>query len=118
MDGELDEASTELVRRHMGVCEECTLKFAALEDQEEQLARALVHDPGEEFFESFAADVERQLPPGKESGSKPRTSPAVAPAAALRPAAASKPPPASIPSGGAMPPPPVPPPAPTSPPRA
>ena len=28
MDGELNEASTELVRRHMGACEECTLKFA------------------------------------------------------------------------------------------
>jgi hypothetical protein len=70
MDGELNEASTELVRRHMGACEECTLKFASLEIQEDLLSRALVHDPGEEFFERFAADVARQIPGGKESGAK------------------------------------------------
>lgn len=70
MDGELNEASTELVRRHMGACEECTLKFAALEVQEDLLSRALVHDPGDEFFQKFAADVERQIPAGKDSGGK------------------------------------------------
>jgi len=63
MDGELNEVSTELVRRHMGACEECTLKFAALEEQEEQLSHALVHEPGDDFFDRFAAEVERQLPP-------------------------------------------------------
>ena len=70
MDGELNEVSTELVRRHMGTCEECTLKFAALEEQEEQLSQALVHEPGDDFFDRFAAEVERQLPasPGPKRG--------------------------------------------------
>ncbi|HKW50195.1 MAG TPA: zf-HC2 domain-containing protein [Candidatus Eisenbacteria bacterium] len=71
MDGELNEVSTELVRRHMGVCEECTLKFAALEEQEEQLSHALVHEPGDDFFDGFAAEVERQLPAGKRGSSSP-----------------------------------------------
>jgi hypothetical protein len=82
MDGELNEVSNELVRRHMGLCEECTLKFAALEEQEEQLAHALVHEPGEEFFDRFAAEVERLLPP--ETGRRRGASSPAARAAALR----------------------------------
>lgn len=70
MDGELNEASTELVRRHMGACEECTLKFAQLEIQEDLLSKALVHDPGDEFFEKFTEDVAKQIPAAKGS-SKP-----------------------------------------------
>lgn len=92
MDGELNEASTELVRRHMGACEECTLKFAALEEQEELLARAIVHDPGDEFFESFTAEVERHLLGAKESGGKSGASSATARARAAR--TAPTPPPA------------------------
>ena len=87
MDGELNEVSTELVRRHMGACEECTLKFAALEEQEEHLSHALVHEPGDEFFERFAAAVERQLPQGKESASKRGATSPASRAAALREAA-------------------------------
>jgi hypothetical protein len=87
MDGELNEVSTELVRRHMGACEECTLKFAALEEQEEQLSAALVHEPGDEFFDRFAAEVERQLPPGKEPVSKRGSTSPAKRAAALREAA-------------------------------
>ena len=70
MDGELNEASTELVRRHMGACEECTLKFAQLEIQEDLLSKALVHDPGDEFFEQFTEAVGKQIPSTKGS-SKP-----------------------------------------------
>ncbi len=70
MDGELNEASTELVRRHMGACEECTLKFAQLEIQEDLLSKALVHDPGDEFFERFTEAVGKQIPSTKGS-SKP-----------------------------------------------
>jgi putative zinc finger protein len=86
MDGELNEVSTELVRRHMSLCEECTLKFAALEEQEERLSHALVHEPGDEFFHRFAADVELQLPTGKEWKRGGASSPAVR-AAAVREAA-------------------------------
>ena len=93
MDGELNEVSTELVRRHMGLCEECTLKFAALEVQEEHLSQALVHEPGDDFFDRFAAEVERQLAPGKESkrGPSPLASRAAAVREAARKAAASTP---------------------------
>ena len=85
MDGELNEVSTELVRRHMGVCEECTLKFAALEEQEEQLSHALVHEPGDDFFDRFAGEVERQLPAG--SGPRRGSSSPAARAAGVREAA-------------------------------
>ena len=85
MDGELNEVSTELVRRHMGACEECTLKFAALEVQEEQLSQALVHEPGDDFFDRFPAEVERQLPPGP--GPKRGSSSPASRAAAVREAA-------------------------------
>ena len=85
MDGELNEVSTELVRRHMGACEECTLKFASLEVQEEQLSQALVHEPGDDFFDRFAAEVERQLPPGP--GQKRGSSSPASRAAAVREAA-------------------------------
>ncbi|HYR69024.1 MAG TPA: zf-HC2 domain-containing protein, partial [Candidatus Dormibacteraeota bacterium] len=84
MDGELNEVSTELVRRHMGMCEECTLKFAALEEQEEQLLHALVHEPGDDFFDRFAGDVERLLP---ASGSRRGSSSPASRAAAIREAA-------------------------------
>jgi hypothetical protein len=69
MDGEL-VGLTELVRRHMGACEECTLKFAQLEIQEDLLSKALVHDPGDEFFEQFTEAVGKQIPMAKGS-SKP-----------------------------------------------
>ncbi len=96
MDGELNEASTELVRRHMGTCEECTLKFAALEEQEELLARTLVHDPGDEFFERFTADVQRQLTGAKETGGRSGTSSVAARAKAARTAPAPAPPRAAV----------------------
>ncbi len=61
LDGELAEASTELVRRHLAACEECTLRFGALEEQDEVLTRALTEDPDDEFFRSFASDVENAI---------------------------------------------------------
>lgn len=104
MDGELNEASTELVRRHMGACEECTLKFASLEVQEDLLSRALVHDPGDEFFAEFTAAVERQIPTGKDSGAKPASlaaarpsPPRATPTPAAKPAAQAAPPAAGPP---------------------
>lgn len=57
LDRELPESSTELVRRHLEACQECTLWFAAIRDQEAVLDRILVHDPGEEFFARFADEV-------------------------------------------------------------
>ncbi len=53
LDGELAEASTELVRRHLSQCSECTERFALIEAQEEILECLLNHDPGEAFFDYF-----------------------------------------------------------------
>ena|SRR5688572_8105035 len=57
IDGELPEASVELVRLHLSSCVECAERFGYLEDQEEALARLLVNDPGDEFFADFAERV-------------------------------------------------------------
>lgn len=57
LDRELPESSTELVRRHLDGCEECTRRFAAFREQEAILDRVLAHDPGEEFFARFANQV-------------------------------------------------------------
>ena len=65
LDGELQEASTELVRMHMASCDECTLTFARAEEQVEQLSRVLTHDPGAEYFEGFVADVDSLIRTGK-----------------------------------------------------
>jgi hypothetical protein len=57
LDRELPESSTELVRRHLEGCAECTLRFDAFREQEGILDRVLVHDPGEGFFSGFADRV-------------------------------------------------------------
>lgn len=72
LDRELPESSTELVRRHLDACKECTLWFAAFREQEAVLDRVLTHDPGEEFFTGFADKVL----------GAPKTGPVSAPASA------------------------------------
>lgn len=57
IDGELAEASAELVRRHLSSCLECTERFALLEAQDEVLFRILSDDPEEEFFQSLSASI-------------------------------------------------------------
>ena len=57
IDGELAEASAELVRRHLSTCLECTERFALLEAQDEVLFRILGDDPEEEFFQSLSASI-------------------------------------------------------------
>jgi anti-sigma factor RsiW len=58
LDGELTEASTELVRLHLSQCAACTERFARMEAQEENLVRLLRHDPGEAFFEFFRSAID------------------------------------------------------------
>jgi hypothetical protein len=57
LDRELPESSTELVRRHLEGCAECSLRFGAFREQEAILDRVLTHDPGEDFFSGFADRV-------------------------------------------------------------
>ena len=65
LDGELTEASAELVRLHLASCETCTLSFARAEEQFAQLAQVLTHDPGPDFFADFAGEVESLIRTGK-----------------------------------------------------
>jgi len=73
LDGELVETSTEIVRRHLAECGECTLKFATLEEQEQELAPSLSHDPDDAFFERLAISVEEAIP--QESATPGKTEP-------------------------------------------
>ena len=98
LDGELTEASTELVRLHLASCEDCTLAYARAEEQAEQLARVLAHDPGAEYFAGFAATVEQLIHVGKvEPQPKNRSArvvpvePAPAPAPAVESSATERP---------------------------
>lgn len=86
IDGELPEASVELVRLHLSSCLECTERFGHIEEQESALARLLVHAPGDPFFERFTERVLGPIPVKK-------TEPAAAVTKA-EPAVAKKPEPA------------------------
>ena len=66
IDGELAEASAELVRRHLSLCLECTERFALLEAQDEVLLRILGDDPEEEFFQSLSASIPLGTPAAVE----------------------------------------------------
>ena len=57
LDGELTDASIELVRRHLSECDACTVNFARIEGQEEILARVLVDEPDDDFFQQMSASI-------------------------------------------------------------
>ncbi|HET7498859.1 MAG TPA: zf-HC2 domain-containing protein [Candidatus Eisenbacteria bacterium] len=102
IDAELPEASVELVRLHLSSCLECTERFGHIEEQEGALARLLVNDPGDPFFERFAErvlgpePVEKAKPvkkpePVKEAGPVPKAEPVKKPEPPLLVAAAEAP---------------------------
>lgn len=66
LDGELAEASAELVRRHLSECLECTERFAKLEAQDEILIRILADDPQEEFFQCLSVSIPLGQPASAE----------------------------------------------------
>jgi hypothetical protein len=49
------------VELHLEACAECRAALAALEAQDRRLAAASMFDPGDAYFESFAARVEERL---------------------------------------------------------
>ncbi|MGE5179566.1 MAG: zf-HC2 domain-containing protein, partial [Bacteroidota bacterium] len=67
IDRELPESSTELVRRHLDSCEECTRRFGDLQEQEAILNQVLVHDPGAAFFVHFPDLVLEEEAKARES---------------------------------------------------
>lgn len=61
LDGELHGRAAEEAERHLAACAECREALAELTAQEAVLRPALTHDPGEAYFESFAARVEDRV---------------------------------------------------------
>jgi hypothetical protein len=52
---------SEEIERHLAECAQCRNALAALTDQDRFLVAALAHDPGDEYFTTFAARVEDRL---------------------------------------------------------
>jgi hypothetical protein len=61
LDDALRGNTREAADRHLAACAECRAALAALAAQDAQLGQALHHDPGEAYFESFAARVEDRI---------------------------------------------------------
>jgi len=56
-DGALEGRARGEAERHLSACAECRAALAGLVAQDRTLASALGHDPGEAYFEEFAAHV-------------------------------------------------------------
>ena len=61
LDGALTGAARERAERHLAECDDCRAAVAALAAQEDLLRPALEHDPGDAYFETFAARVEDRI---------------------------------------------------------
>ncbi len=61
LDGTLTGRALEEADRHLATCARCRDALAALTEQDEALASALSHDPGEAYFATFPARVEDRL---------------------------------------------------------
>jgi hypothetical protein len=61
LDGALEPAAREGAERHLAECAACRDALAALASQDQALRSALEHDPGEAYFETFAARVEDRI---------------------------------------------------------
>ena len=72
LDGALDARPREEAERHLAGCAACRDALADLAAQDQMLQRALEHDPGEEYFESFAARVEDRVRAGGLRGAQQR----------------------------------------------
>lgn len=72
LDGALDGRAREVAERHLAGCAACREALADLTAQDHLLQRALEHDPGEAYFESFAARVEDRVRAGGLSGAQQR----------------------------------------------
>lgn len=91
LDNELPVASVELVRLHLSSCLECTERFGLIEEQEGALARLLVNDPGDRYFEEFTDRVFGPKRAAPEAVPPPVPRPALAaPSPAPRPALAPR----------------------------
>lgn len=75
LDGRLAPDRTVAAERHLDDCRACRESLAALSAQDEALGRALEHDPGEAYFESFADRVAMRVAEGGSRGAAPAGTP-------------------------------------------
>lgn len=75
LDGRLAPDRTVAAERHLDDCRACRESLAALSAQDEALGRALEHDPGEAYFESFADRVAMRVAEGGARGAAPAAPP-------------------------------------------
>lgn len=61
LDGVLENAARERAERHLAECAQCRKALADLAAQDTALRPLLEHDPGEAYFENFAARVEDRI---------------------------------------------------------
>jgi anti-sigma factor RsiW len=61
LDGELRGHARERADRHLAECATCRESLERLTAEDRALASALVHEPGDEYFEGFAARVQERL---------------------------------------------------------
>ena len=61
LDDALHGEARERAERHLAECATCREALAALADQEATLREVLKHDPGEAYFQTFAARVEDRI---------------------------------------------------------
>ena len=61
LDGALSDGERERAERHMAECATCRDALAALAAQDRALTPLLEHDPGDAYFQSFAARVEDRI---------------------------------------------------------
>ena len=61
LDDALHGEARERAERHLAGCASCRDALRALADQDASLRSALTHDPGEAYFQGFAARVEDRI---------------------------------------------------------
>jgi hypothetical protein len=61
LDGAESAATRAETERHLAGCATCRETLAGLKEMDASLGRALTHDPGEEYFATFAGRVEQRL---------------------------------------------------------
>lgn len=64
LDGELPAKAAEAAERHLAECSVCRERLAALSGADASLSSALSHDPGEQYFETFAERVQVRIAAG------------------------------------------------------
>ena len=72
LDGRLEPGQQASVDRHLEECAECREALASWAAQDDALKRTLTHDPGDAYFESFAARVEDRVRSAGLSGAQSR----------------------------------------------